>query len=293
MRGNPLHHHMIAPATLEEALSLLAASPGEWTPFAGGTELMVAYSAGRLKAEKLLSLGALPELATITIENNRGVTLGGCVTFAQIRGNPHLQRSFPLLVKAAAWIGSIANQSRATLAGNIANGSPAADAPPALLVYDAQIELLSRSGARTIPYADFHTGYKQNLLRPDEIIRAVLLQTPKPSSLEALHKVGTRKAMAITKVALAVRAFLDKNKTIDIRLAAASLADRPIRLLQTEDALRGKTLDEQTCRCALLALHSESAPIDDIRSTAAYRSQVAANLLTDFLLSLQSSGGRI
>uniref|UniRef100_E6QJZ3 Xanthine dehydrogenase, FAD-binding subunit n=1 Tax=mine drainage metagenome TaxID=410659 RepID=E6QJZ3_9ZZZZ len=293
MRGNPLHHQMIAPATLDEALALLAAEPGEWTPIAGGTELMVAYAAGRLKSKKLLSLWTLPELTAISITDGGQVSLGGGVTFAQIRSDPRLQQLFPLLVKAAAWIGSIANQSRATLAGNIANGSPAADAPPALLVYDAQIELISQAGKRSIPYADFHTGYKLNLLRPDEIINAILLQTPKKSTHDSLYKVGARKAMAITKVALAGRASLEAGKVVAIRLAAASLADRPLRLVQTENALRGKTLDDETCRRALLALDSEAAPIDDIRSTAAFRRQVAANLLTDFLVTLRSTGERL
>ena len=111
----------------------------------GGTELMVAHAAGRLNASRLINLWGLPELDFIRVDDN-SIAIGGGATFGRIRKSEAIFRDFPLLSRTASWIGSIANQSRATIAGNIVNGSPAADAPPALLVYDAEIELISSRG---------------------------------------------------------------------------------------------------------------------------------------------------
>jgi len=282
MRGDPEAHELIAPSSLSEALMRLAESPGEWTPIAGGTELMVAHAAGRLVSRKLISLWGLPELNFIRA-NGDWLSIGGGVTFSQVRHHATIQSDFPLLARAASWIGCIANQSRATIAGNIVNGSPAADAPPALLVYDAEIELISHRGSRRLPYSEFHLGYKQSVLEPDELVFALHLPRRFSSHAQYLRKVGTRKAMAITKVALAGTAIVEEDCVREIRLAAASVADRPFRLQAAEAALLGEKLSAATMRAARVELLGEVRPIDDIRSTAEYRKHVAANLLDEFL----------
>jgi CO/xanthine dehydrogenase FAD-binding subunit len=289
MRGNPDSHELIGFNSLPQVLAQLSAAPGQWTPIAGGTELMVAHAAGRLNAPKLINLWGLPELDFVGVSDN-SIAIGGGVTFSQIRNEAAIAEHFPLLSKAAGWIGSIANQSRATIAGNIVNGSPAADAPPALLVYDAEIELISERGARRIPYADFHLGYKRSILQPDELVLALHVPRRFADHRRYLRKVGTRKAMAITKVALAATAKLQNNVITEIRLAAASVADRPVRLLATEATLLGQPLNASTSQAARKALLAEVHPIDDIRSTAEYRKQVAANLLDEFLRQLAQEG---
>src|SRR5580658_7884019 len=159
MRGNAEAHELIAPATLAGVLEILAREPGEWTPIAGGTELMVAHAAGRLGAKKLVNLWGIPDLRFISATAGSFI-IGAGATFRDLRAHVGLAAELPLLARAASWIGSIANQSRATLGGNLVNGSPAADSSPALLVYDAEIELTSVRGNRQVMYADFHTGYK-------------------------------------------------------------------------------------------------------------------------------------
>jgi len=282
MRGNPESHELIAVASLPEALTWLATTPGEWTPIAGGTELMVAHAAGRLTQPKLISLWGLPELSFIHV-SDESISIGGGVTFGQIRRHAAIAEEFPLLSLAAGWIGSIANQNRATIAGNIVNGSPAADAPPALLVYDAEIELISQRGSRRLPYANFHLGYKQSVLRADELVLALHLPRRFAGHIQYLRKVGTRKAMAITKVALAGSALVDNGIVTEIRLSAASVADRPLRMKATEAVLVGRKLTPETRYNARTVLLNEVKPIDDIRSTAQYRKQVAANLLDEFM----------
>lgn len=282
MRADVAAYELVAPGNLAAVLELLASAPGQWTPIAGGTEIMVALAAGKLSPRKLVSLWGISELRFIRMTAESFI-LGAGTTFRDIRAHAALATELPLLAKAAGWIGSVANQSRATLGGNLVNGSPAADSSPALLVYDAEVEFISARGSRRILYTDFHTGYKRNAMEPDELLFAVHLPRRFSRHRQYLRKVGTRRAMAISKVALAATALLHENSLCEIRLAAASLAPFPARLLQTEAALLGSPLTPECLQAARQALLAEAQPIDDIRSTAAYRKRVAINLLDEFL----------
>ena len=285
MRGNAEAHELIAPGTLAGVLDVLAAAPGKWMPIAGGTELMVMFSAGRLNAQKLVNLWGLSELRFIETTAESFI-IGACATFLDLRAHAGLVAELPLIALSASWIGSIANQSRATLGGNLVNGSPAADSSPALLVYDAEIELISQRQRRRVPYTEFHTGYKRNVMAADELIFAVHLPRRFAHHKQYLRKVGTRRAMAISKVALAGTALVANGAVSEIRLAAASLAPFPTRLYRAEAVVQGGQLTDATEREARKALLAEINPIDDIRSTAEYRKRVAANLLDEFLLQL-------
>lgn len=286
MRGNAEAHALIAPGNLAAVLELLALAPGEWTPIAGGTELMVAHAAGRLSAVKLVSLWGIPELRFIETTPH-SIVIGAGTTFRDLRAHPTLAAELPLLAKAASWIGSVANQSRATLGGNLVNGSPAADSSPALLVYDAEIEMISLRGKRRVAYADFHTGYKSNVMAADELLFAIHVPRRFAHHRQYLRKVGTRRAMAIAKVALGATALVDEGVVREVRLAAASLAAFPTRLYQAEAALMAQPITSETIAAARRALLAEARPIDDIRSTAEYRRQVGANLLEEFLLEIR------
>ena len=283
MRAYLPDYDLRIPANLAEALRLLAEAPTVWKPFAGGTDLMVLLEAGKLAHKRFFSLWHLPELRGITITNDH-VTLGALTTYTQMQAHPILQTEFPLLCQAASWTGSVAIQNRGTLGGNIANASPAADSLPALLVYEAELELVSLHGSRWIDYRSFHTGYKQMAMQPDELIKAIRLPRTIGNWRQHSRKVGTRKAQAISKVCLAVLARIEGDTIQDIRLAFGSVAPVPVRCLQTEAVLKNRTIDAATIKAARAALAAELAPIDDIRSTAAYRARVAGNLLAEFLL---------
>ncbi len=287
MRGETEAHEMVAPGTLAGVLELIADQPGRWTPMAGGTELMVAHAAGRLPAARLVSLWGIADLRFIETRPE-SIVIGAGTTFIDIRRNADVAADVPLLARAATWIGSIANQSRATIGGNLVNGSPAADSSPALLVYDAEAEMISVRGKRRVPYRHFHTGYKKSVLAPDELLYAIHVPRLFGDHRQYLRKVGTRRAMAISKVALGATALFESGIISEVRLAAASLAAYPARLYRTEDALRGRAADGETVRAARAALLQEVLPIDDIRSTAKYRRSVAANLLEEFLTELQA-----
>ena len=286
MRAYLPDYELKAPATLAEALSLLAEAPGGWQPFAGGTDLMVLLEAGRLAHKQFISLWHLPELHGIAVTDDH-ITLGALTTYTQIQKDTVLQAEFPLLCEAASLTGSIAIQNRGTLGGNIANASPAADSLPALLIYETELELVSTQGARWVAYRDFHIGYKTTVMRPDELIRAIRLPRTTAGWQQHSRKVGTRKAQAISKVCFAGMALLEAGAIKDIRLAYGSVAPVPVRTVQTEAALRGRVLDAAAVNDACATLSAELKPIDDIRSTAAYRARVASNLLQEFLSQLR------
>ena len=285
MRSNVIQYDLIAPNSLDAVLQILADSPDRYTPIAGGTELMVALGAGRLQPRKFVSLWNLEELRFIEVTPD-ALIIGAGSTFTDIRKHPIIADEFSILAQAASWTGSIANQNRGTLGGNIANASPAADSPPALLAYDAEVTLISAHCSRTLPYCDFHLAYKETALEPDELLHSITILRNYGSYETYIRKVGPRNAQAISKVALAVVARMNKGQIEDIRIGAASVREYPARLTATEKSLTGKTITQNSIAAARAALLTEVRPIDDIRSTAKYRATVAANLLEEFLHSL-------
>ena len=273
------------PKNLKEALHLLSAEPGVWRAFAGGTDLMVLLESGKLGTKQFLNLWNLSELKKIEVEPLR-IRLGALTTFAEIQRHPILQKEFPLLCQAASLTGSPAIQNRGTLGGNIANASPAADSPPALLVYEAVLELVSAKGSRRIPYSQFHLGYKKMDLRGDELIGAIELPRESEKMKHYYRKVGPRKMQAIYKICFAGVGRTNSGKVEAVRIALGSVAPVPLRCSQTENAIRGQRLTFDIVAQAKLVIAGEIAPIDDIRSTARYRRRVAQNLLGEFLESL-------
>lgn len=284
MRAFIPHYQLKNARSLGEALDLLSREPGVWKPFAGGTDLMVLLEAGKLPHKNYLNIWELNELRGIEVADTN-VTLGALTTYTQVQSHEVMQAEFPMLCQAASETGGLAIQNRGTLGGNIVNASPAADSPPALLAYDAELELISSTGSRWIPYLGFHTGYKQMLIRPDELLARIRLPRRSEKPTQYYRKVGTRKAQAISKVCFAGCAFVDGGHLRDIRIALGSVAPIPIRCSKTEDALRGLSISK-LIDAGEEALAAEIVPIDDVRSTADYRLRVSLNLLREFLTGL-------
>jgi CO/xanthine dehydrogenase FAD-binding subunit len=261
----PLHQ----PASLAEALRLLR-DEGPLVPLAGCTDVYVALNFGTQPVGRYLDLSGLRALRGIRRGAGGTLVIGAMTTFAELGRNPLVRRQAPTLAEAARQVGGIQIQNRATLGGNIANASPAADGVPVLAAAEAYLLLASAAGERRVPVNGFFTGYRQTALRPDELILAIEL--PPPEGRPWFRKVGTRAANAISKVVLAgVRGARP-------RLAVGSVGPTVLRLPRTEAALAaGAGLDEATA-----LLDAEITPIDDLRSTAAYRRRVTANLLRQF-----------
>jgi CO/xanthine dehydrogenase FAD-binding subunit len=252
VRSHVPSYELVAASNLPHALSLLTEG---YRPIAGGTDVMVLFEAGKLAHKKWMSIRNLPDLRYIDITPDH-VTLGALTTYTDVRRSKILAAEFPLLTQAAALTGGIATQNRGTIGGNIVNASPAADTPPALLVYDAELELASQTTSRRIPYTQFHKAYKVMNLAPDELLTSIRLPRRFANWKHFYRKVGTRRAQAISKVC-----FAGIRNGNEIRVALGSVAAIPL-LIENIDAIQ---------------------PIDDIRSTANYRLQVAKNLMAEFL----------
>jgi len=237
-------YQLVTPASLSEALDDLATHPGA-RPFAGGTDLMVLLEAGHLPPGRYVDLQHCHELLGIEY-GAEGVAIGAMTSYTEIRNSQELATDYPLLGMAAAETGGVATQNRGTIGGNIANASPAADTPPALIVYDASLELISARGTRRVRYDEFHHGYKKMDLKPGEIIarvhmppRPIVRQKPDAVSWRDYYrKVGTRRAQAISKVCFAGSLQMDAGVVKEVRIALGSIAPTVIRARRTEDALR-------------------------------------------------------
>jgi CO/xanthine dehydrogenase FAD-binding subunit len=282
MRAYVPSYQLVSPASLNDALDVLAQDNSTWKPFAGGTDLMVLLESGKLPHKNYVNIWNLRELRGIEI-TDESITLGALTTYAEVQRNDVLVKEFPMLCQAATETGGIAIQNRGTLGGNIVNASPAADSPPALLAYDAELEIVSKHGERRIPYYQFHSGYKQMDLRSDELLRAIHLPRSKKLLTQYYRKVGTRKAQAISKVCFAAVGGIANGAIETVRIALGSIAPIPLRCLKTESALLREAISEETIARARTTLGEEISPIDDIRSTRDYRLQVSLNLLEEFL----------
>jgi CO/xanthine dehydrogenase FAD-binding subunit len=272
---------VITPHTLDEALDAMA-SGGNIVPLAGGTDLMVGLDAGTIAPCTFLNLQEVAELRA-PLSTNGGLRLGALTTYRDVRRSP-VRTTYPMLALAAREVGSLAIQSRGTWAGNIVNASPAADGVPALMAYDAEVELASKSWRRRVPLAWFYHAYKMVDRRPDELVVAIHAPIPGSGWLEYYRKVGARRFQAISKTLLAGRILLNADRVVlDIRLVLASVAPYTLRATETEYLVRGRQLSPELIAEAAKAIQDEIHPIDDIRSTEDYRRRVTSNLVSDFL----------
>jgi len=259
---------MRQPRSLRDALRMLR-DDGPLMPLAGCTDLYVGLNFGTLSDQRFLNIWGLDALRGVEMHGNV-LRIGALCTYSEIVRSADVRRRLPMLAAASREVGAVQIQNRGTIGGNIANGSPAGDTLPVLAVAEALVELRSLDWTRKVPFTDFYTGYRASVRRPDELITA--LEVPRVEGRQWFRKVGTRAAQSISKVVMAgVRA---KHP----RIAFGSVAPTVVRARRTEDALAaGASIAE-----AQSILQEEISPIDDIRSTAAYRRRVAANLLAQF-----------
>jgi CO/xanthine dehydrogenase FAD-binding subunit len=264
----------VRPPSLEAAVAALAADPG-LVPMAGCTDLMVGTPVGgetslKGRATGVLDLHRIPELGGIR-STHAGLDIGAAVTFTEIRRSPEVNRICPILAQAAALVGGWQIQNRATLGGNVANASPAGDSLPVLLALAARLTLVGPNGSREVPYEQFHVGYRTTALRPGELIVRVVVPEQPVGTIQRFRKVGTREAQAISKVVVAMAARVEGGTIVAMRLGAGSVAPTPIRLRKTEDAAIGRPATSDTAARVARTAAGEVRPIDDVRSTAAYR----------------------
>ncbi len=283
MRGSAESMTLLRPRSALEALEAFEKNPGA-LPLAGGTDVMVLWNMGLLNGKSVVDLSRIGEWRGIKAGKD-GVRVGSLVTHTELQRHPVIRREFPLLAQACALIGAIAIQNRGTIGGNIANASPAADTFPPLAVYEAVVHAASSRGRRALPFLDVFAGPKKTHLRPGELIEAVEIPYARPRPARAyFRKVGTRAAQALSKTVAAGLLWLSRDKTVaESRFALGSVAPTIRRARKAEDYLRGRKLTAESVGRAMELVGAEIAPIDDVRSTAAYRFAVSKNLFKEFL----------
>lgn len=283
MRGAPQSMTFKHVTSADEALRFYARHPAA-LPLAGGTDVLVAWNAGELNGRTILDLSGIAGWRSIR-SGRAAVRIGALVDMSSIQQNAALQKHFPLLVEACATVGGVQIQNRATLAGNIANASPAGDTFPPLAVYEAKVHVASSRGRRVVPILEIFAGVKKTILQAGELITAVELPLlPRRPSRQVFRKVGTRAAQAISKTVMAGLLWLRHDGRVgELRVAYGSMAPTVRRLHHVEETLRGSTLTPRAIDRACDLLERDVAPIDDLRSTRDYRLAVSRNLLRAFL----------
>jgi xanthine dehydrogenase small subunit len=274
----------LRPRDLNEALDARAKHP-DWMVLAGGTDLMVNAN-HRPAPAGILDLWRLADLGGITATPT-SVTIGAGSTWYEVEHHPAILKSWLPLAQAAREIGALQIQARGTLGGNVGTSSPVGDSLPVLLALDAVLELASTRGRRSVPYKDYCTGYRKTQLAPDELIVGATLPAPPAATHTTWRKVGTRRAQSISKVMGAAAIELDGGRVKSARIALGAVADRPIRVAAVEAAVVGLP-PTQAADAARAALRTTITPIDDVRSTAAYRREVAENLVARFFSGILS-----
>lgn len=280
---------LLTPKTLGEALKWQVDEKTRGLPLAGGTDLMVQWEAGaRPIVERALNVKSLPELQGIQ-ESGDAVVIGACATHWQIRNSAATRKYLPSLAAACATVGGTQIQSLGTIAGSVANASPAGDLAPSMLTSGGTVVVASVRGEREIALHKFWTGYKKIDLQPDEIIVRFRLQKLPDEAREGFRKLGPRAAQAISKVMGSYRGLVKNGKVDSFAVALGSVAPTAVRLGKLEEWVVGKNLTEVVLSESEKRASDEVAPISDIRSTADYRKWVSGRLVRSFLEELASA----
>lgn len=260
------------PATVSEACEMMGRLREKARLLAGGTDLVVNMKKKLIRPDHVVSLSKIDDLRGI-VQENGVLTIGGCVTAAELAGSETIQKSLGALAEAAGVLGSPLIRNLATIAGNLVTARPAADLPPPLIACGAKAVLTKRSGERSVDVNDFFTGPGQTLMAPDEILTKVVIEVPQGHYGDSYIKLGVRQTLEISLVNVAVSISLDNRDgpIKDARVVLGSVGPTPIRALSAEDVLKGELPSEALFERAGEAAGRDAKPIDDFRGSAEYR----------------------
>ena len=274
------------PASLDEAVALRARHP-DWMVLAGGTDLLVNAN-HRPAPPGIVDLWGLADLRGIRRADD-ALVIGAGATWREVLASVLVRTHAGILADAAREIGALQIQARATVGGNLATSSPVGDSLPVFLALDAEVELASTRGRRRVAYREFCTGYRSTAVAPDELIAAVRIPLADAQTRLFWRKVGTRRAQSISKVMAAAALRIEDGVITAARIGLGAVADRPIRPTTAERVLLGLAPGPAAAAAVAAVLASTLKPISDVRSTAAYRLEVAQNIVARFLTAAASA----
>jgi carbon-monoxide dehydrogenase medium subunit len=265
----------LRPRTLPESLAMLAEQAPDVMPLAGGTNLIVELRDGHSFPKRLMDVSRLRELRGIR-RNDEHIVIGGGTTITELLEHPLIAEHGRAVREAAAMLGNPLVRNRATVAGNLANASPAADMAPPLLALGAEVELVSANGARWVSLDKFMVGVNKTLMEPNELLTSIRWPVPYARSAAGFYKIGLRKADACSVINAAAMVVWDEGGHCrQARIAIGAAAPRPVRAHAAEAALLGQPLTKDVIEGAAHLAVQATDPIDDIRGTAAYRRRMA------------------
>ena len=258
------------PTTLAEASRLFAEEHAQL--LAGGTDLVIGMKAYTETPESVISLQKIPGLAGITTEADNSISIGAMTKVREVELSEAIQQHHTALAEGATEIGSIQIRNLATIGGNIAHASPAADTVAGLLVADAQVDIASADGDRSVPINELFTGPGQTVLAPGEIITRFRLPSPAAGSHYIKHKI--REVMDLAFIGVAAAVNLDNGTITDARIGLAAVAPTPIRATEAENLLKGNAPTAELLEQAGEAAAAASSPISDLRCSAEHRREM-------------------
>ncbi len=258
------------PTTLAEASRLFAQE--HTLLLAGGTDIVIGMKALTETPQSVISLQKIPGLAGITTESDGSISVGAMAKVREVELSADIQQHHTALAEGAAEIGSIQIRNLATIGGNIAHASPAADTVAGLLVADAQVDIASADGERSVPIDELFTGPGQTVLAPGEIITRFRLPAPASGSHYIKHKI--REVMDLAFIGVAASVSLDNGVITNARIGLAAVAPTPIRATEAENLLNGNELTPELLAQAGEAAAAGASPISDLRCSAEHRSEM-------------------
>ncbi len=269
------------PHTLSEAVQYLEKEDNSYV-LAGGTDLMILLRRNLINAEHIVDIKMLPEIAAFEYVEGVGLTIGAAVVVNRVVDSAAVKAKYPALNQAAAALASFQLRNRATVVGNICNASPGADLPPSLLVYDAVVNIAGPKGARQVPLNQFFKGVKRTALERGELVVSIQLPDPGEGDKSIYLRQARLKGHDLATVGVATRIKPDGKVAIGI----GAVAPTPLRLSALEDMINERGLSRETVEWAAQEIKQHIRPISDVRSSAAYRLQMASVLLKQGLLKL-------
>lgn len=263
-----------APKSLPEALTLLEEKTDGVHVMAGGTDMMVKMSHGRLTPKTIVNIKEIPDLRYIRFSPDKGLEIGSTALLSDVLKDSYINAYYPALIQAVQTMANTEVRNMATLAGNLCNAAPSADSAPPLMVMGAQISLLSAKGERRLPLMDFFQGPGITVKAPTEIMTAIHVPSPQSNSGASYKRISARCGVDIAAVGSGAWVKIEANKFTGARIVLGAVAPVPLRAVETEAALIGAPFNDETVINAARIASNEAKPISDVRATAHYRKRM-------------------
>ena len=266
----------LEPATIEEAITLLAKYDGKAKVIAGGTDLLVQIRGKAIRPQYVVDIAGISGLDYINYDEKRGLRIGALTTIRALETSPEIHQRYPVISQAASQLGSVAIRNVGTLGGNLCNAAPSAETAPALIGLSARVRIVGSDGERVVPLEEFFTGPGSTVLKQGELLVEIQVPVLLPGTRGVYLKHGIRGTVDLAIVGVAVIIIPEAESEVcrDIKIVLGAVASTPVRARNAEEVLRGKKIDEALINQSAQEASEEAHPISDVRASAEYRREM-------------------